>query len=298
MHQLCQPNCQQDATAQCGHGGHHLLFPAHKPTRKKARKEKYPFKHPNLDTLCNMVDSKPTMSLPNNSVASHSSYCWTPQLVGLTTPVPMKSDDYVLPIPMCHTVPLIGTSTLVKQVDAFWDLNEDLVQLGQRGYVFEEEFLAKDGEILSNMKNEADTVGLRWGGIFNVACPSPNVPRDPGDRAVVYAVILTGRGGQNKGLHLPHFAISQPSNLPVSQWLLQPGKHGDCNHQCNAFVGRKHEKSPIGRGPQKNRWTPCCPHCHIHNGMRCSRAQCGIPPILGVVHMGGTRTVTCYMGAL
>ena len=34
------------------------------------------------------------------------------------------------------------------------------------------------------------------------------------------------------------------------------------------------------------------------NGMRCSRAWCGTPPILGVVNMAGTRTFTCYMGAL
>ena len=34
------------------------------------------------------------------------------------------------------------------------------------------------------------------------------------------------------------------------------------------------------------------------NGMRCSRTCCGTPPILGVVNMVGTRTFTCYMGAL
>ena len=33
-------------------------------------------------------------------------------------------------------------------------------------------------------------------------------------------------------------------------------------------------------------------------GMRCSRARCGTPPILGVVNMFGTRNFTCYMGAL
>ena len=33
-------------------------------------------------------------------------------------------------------------------------------------------------------------------------------------------------------------------------------------------------------------------------GMRCSRAWCATPPILGVVNMVGTRTFTCYMGAL
>ena len=33
-------------------------------------------------------------------------------------------------------------------------------------------------------------------------------------------------------------------------------------------------------------------------GMCCSRAWCVTPPILGVVNMVGTRTFTCYMGAL
>ena len=35
-----------------------------------------------------------------------------------------------------------------------------------------------------------------------------------------------------------------------------------------------------------------------YHGMRCSRLWCGTPPILGVVNMVGTRTFTCYMGAL
>ena len=34
------------------------------------------------------------------------------------------------------------------------------------------------------------------------------------------------------------------------------------------------------------------------NGMQCSRAWCGTPPILGVVNMVGTRNFTCYMGPL
>ena len=56
-------------------------------------------------------------------------------------------------------------------------------------HVFKEDFLAKDSEILANMKIEADNVGQTWGGIFNVAWPSPNRPPDPSDKAVVYAVI-------------------------------------------------------------------------------------------------------------
>ena len=39
-------------------------------------------------------------------------------------------------------------------------------------------------------------------------------------------------------------------------------------------------------------------HKHNHHGMRCSRAWCGTPPILGVVNMVGTRNFTCFMGAL
>ena len=33
-------------------------------------------------------------------------------------------------------------------------------------------------------------------------------------------------------------------------------------------------------------------------GMRCFRAWCGTPPILGVVNNLRTRNFTCYMGAL
>ena len=59
------------------------------------------------------------MSLPNYSLISHSPSRWKPEPVGLTTPLPMESEDSVLPIPMCHALPLIGTSETVKQVDVF-----------------------------------------------------------------------------------------------------------------------------------------------------------------------------------
>ena len=72
-----------------GTEGTTLLFAAHKPTTKKAGKDKYPFKHPHLDTLRYVVDSKPAMSLPNYSLTSHSPCRWKPELVGLTTPVLM-----------------------------------------------------------------------------------------------------------------------------------------------------------------------------------------------------------------
>ena len=42
-----------------GTEGTTLLFAAHKPTTKKAGKDKYPFKHPHLDTLRYVLDSKP-----------------------------------------------------------------------------------------------------------------------------------------------------------------------------------------------------------------------------------------------
>ena len=78
--------------------------------------------------------------------------------------------------------------------------------MGRTGHVFKEEFLARDGDMLANMKIEADNVGQRWGGIFNVAWPSPNRPPFPGDRAAVYAVIPTGNGGE-EGLQFPHVVL-------------------------------------------------------------------------------------------
>ena len=45
-----------------GTEGTTLLFAAHKPTTMKAVRDKYPFKHPNLDTLRYVVHSKPTMA--------------------------------------------------------------------------------------------------------------------------------------------------------------------------------------------------------------------------------------------
>ena len=73
--------------------------------------------------------------------------------------------------------------------------------------MFKEEFPEKYGEMLANMKIEADNVGHRWGGIFNVACPSPNRPPVAGVRAAVYTVILTGSGGQDEGLQLRHVVL-------------------------------------------------------------------------------------------
>ena len=112
----------------------------------------------------------------------------------------MQSEDFVLSIPMCDALPRFGTSGPVKQVDIFWKVYKDVSQLVQTWHVFKEEVLAKNGEMLANMKIEADTVGHRRGGIFNVAWPSPKWPPDPGDRAAGYMVILTGNGGQDEGL--------------------------------------------------------------------------------------------------
>ena len=183
------PTVNNTQRRHVGMEGTTLLFAAHKPTTKKAGKDKYPLKHPHLDTLRNVVDSKPAMSLPNHSLTSRSPYRWKPELVGSTTPMLMEREDAVLPIPMCHALPLIGTSEPVKQVDVFREVNEELSELGHMGHVFKEEFLAKDGEMLANMKIHADNVGQRWGGVFNMAWPSPNRPPDPSDRVAVYAVI-------------------------------------------------------------------------------------------------------------
>ena len=71
----------------------------------------------------------------------------------------MESEDAVLPLPMCHAMPLIGTSEPVKQVDIFGERNEDLSELGRTGHVFKEEFMAKDGDMVANMKIEAENVG-------------------------------------------------------------------------------------------------------------------------------------------
>ena len=197
------PTVNMTQRRHVGSEGTTLLFAAHKHTTRKAGKDKYPFKHLHLDTLRYVVDSKPAMSLPNYSLTSHSPYRWKPELVELTMPVLMETEDAVLPLPMCHALPLIGTSELVMQVDIFREVNEELSELGQTGHVFKEEFLVKDGDMLTNMKIRADNVGQRSGG--NVALPSPNLPPDPGDKAAVYAVIPTGNGGQ-EGLQLPHVA--------------------------------------------------------------------------------------------
>ena len=200
------PTVNKTQRRHVGTGGTTLLFAALKPTTKKAGKDKYPFKHPHLDTLRYMVDSQPAMAQPTHSLTSHSRHRWKPELVGLTTPVLMENEDAVLPLPMCHALPLIETSELVKEVDIFREANEELSELGRTGHVFKKEFLARDGGMLANIKIEADNVGQRWGGIFNAAWPSPNRPPDLGDRGAVYAVILTGNGGQ-EGLQLPHVVL-------------------------------------------------------------------------------------------
>ena len=108
------PTLNNTQRRHVGTEGTTLLFAAHKPTTKKAGKDKYPFKQPHLDTLRYVVDSKPAMARPNYSLTSHSPYRWKPELVGSTTPVLMESKDAVLPLPMCHALPLIGTSEPVK----------------------------------------------------------------------------------------------------------------------------------------------------------------------------------------
>ena len=73
--------------------------------------------------------------------------------------------------------------------------------------------MPKDVEMLANMKIEADNRGQRWGGIFNVAWPSPNWPPDLGNKAAMYAVIPTSSGCQG-GLQLADV-------VPWAQRILQ-----------------------------------------------------------------------------
>ena len=52
--------------------------------------------------------------------------------------------------------------------------------------------------MLLNMKIEADNVGQMWGGIFNVACPSPNRPPGRGEWVAVYAAVPKSVGVKMK----------------------------------------------------------------------------------------------------
>ena len=53
------PTVNKTQRRHVGMDGTTLLFAAHKPTTKKDGKDKYPFKHPHLDTLRNAVHNKP-----------------------------------------------------------------------------------------------------------------------------------------------------------------------------------------------------------------------------------------------
>ena len=72
------PTVNKTQRRHVGTEGTTLLFAAHKPTTKKAARDKYPFKHSHLDTLQYVVDSKPAMALPNYSLNSYSPYRWKP----------------------------------------------------------------------------------------------------------------------------------------------------------------------------------------------------------------------------
>ena len=71
----------------------------------------------------------------------------------------------------------------------------------------QEDLLEKDGKMLANTKVEADNVGLRWGGIVNVARPSPNQPPNLGVSAAADTVIEPGSGSQQAGLRLPQVVV-------------------------------------------------------------------------------------------
>ena len=81
------PTVNNTQRRHVGTQGTTLLFAAHKPTTKKARKDRYPFKHPLLNTLRYVVDNKPAMARPTHFLTSQSPYRCKPEPVGLTTPV-------------------------------------------------------------------------------------------------------------------------------------------------------------------------------------------------------------------
>ena len=124
------PTVNNTQQRHVGTEGTTLLFAAHKPTTKRARNDKYSFKHPYPDTLRYVVDSKLATALPNWSPTSHSPYRWKPELVGWTTPMLVESEDAVLPLPMCHALSLIGTSKPVKQVNIFWGTERGTLGVG------------------------------------------------------------------------------------------------------------------------------------------------------------------------
>ena len=68
------PTVNKTQRCHVGTEGTTLLFAANNPTTKKAGKDKYLFKHPHLDTLRYVVDSKPTVALPNYSLTIHFPY--------------------------------------------------------------------------------------------------------------------------------------------------------------------------------------------------------------------------------
>ena len=68
------PTVNKTQRRHVGTEGTTLLFAPQKPTTKKAKKDKYPFKYPHLDNLRYLVDSKPAMALPNYSLTNHSPY--------------------------------------------------------------------------------------------------------------------------------------------------------------------------------------------------------------------------------
>ena len=63
------PTVNKTQRRHVGMEGTMLLSAAHKPTAKKAGKNKCPFKHPHLDTLRNVVNSKPACTLRERGIS-------------------------------------------------------------------------------------------------------------------------------------------------------------------------------------------------------------------------------------
>ena len=72
--------------------------------------------------------------------------------------------------------------------------------------MYKEEFVLRDDDMMVNMKMEVDNVGQMWGGIFNVAWPSPNWPRDQPTELRCTRCFRQGIGSQ-EALQLPHVVL-------------------------------------------------------------------------------------------
>ena len=118
----------------------------------------------------------------------------------------------------------------------------------------------------------------RIGHLYNCRPPSPSDIMQPGDRRLPWLPIVVDGTLRHEAsyVHCTLGGTASPKQLS-SWWLLAASEKWGALYAASQEVDFDDE---------------------LHNGLRCSRAWCGTPPILGVVNMVGTRTCTCYMGAL